>query len=340
MTDTFLTTIFIPAYSGNYTKNRAANGGKIEKITIHHMAGNLSVETLGAMWQKAGRSGSSHYGVRHHKIAQYVKEKDIAWTDGNWGSNRRSVTIETANNGGAPRWTVAQDTFDTLCRLVADIARRNRLGTLVPGKNLTWHSQYAATACPGPYLKDNMQRMANAANAINRPAAAPKVYTDADLKEGQTVRVSSAYKSSTDGAAKHLSASKLAHTSGVIGKKITAKGARNPYPILRGGTVIYYVNAGDVRAILSQPPTPPKAPPAAKYAVGTRVRVSSAYRTATDGINRHLPQSALAHTTGTIARIERHASGALKRNPYAIASPLDGKTIIYFVNDGDIRAVL
>ena len=58
-------------------------------------------------------------------------------------------------------------TFNKLVELVADIAKRNGLGTLVPGKNLTWHSMYTSTTCPGDYLRGKMQELANRANAIN-----------------------------------------------------------------------------------------------------------------------------------------------------------------------------
>lgn len=84
-----------------------------------------------------------------------------------WEANCRAVTIETSNSGGAPEWPVSDTTFQTLVTLVADIARRNGLGKLVKGKNLTWHSMYAATACPGPYLSGKLQELVDKANTIN-----------------------------------------------------------------------------------------------------------------------------------------------------------------------------
>ena len=40
----------------NYTKNRKAWGqDKITEICIHYMAGNLSIETCGQIWQTPGR---------------------------------------------------------------------------------------------------------------------------------------------------------------------------------------------------------------------------------------------------------------------------------------------
>ncbi len=171
---------YIPASTANYTKNRARYG-KISEITVHHVAGNSTVEQLGRLWQNPKRQGSSHYGVQGDNIGQYVKEEDIAWTNSNWAANVRAVTIETANSGGAPGWPVADDTLQTLIGLVADIAKRNKLGTLVVGKNLTYHSMYASTACPGPYLKGKMQHIADQANAINAatapaPSAPAKMY--------------------------------------------------------------------------------------------------------------------------------------------------------------------
>lgn len=166
MSNSSLITKFIPAHTGNYTKNRSGYG-KIEKITVHHMASNLTIERLGALWQAAGRKGSSHYGVQHSNIGQYVNESDIAWTDGAWDSNVKSVTIETANSGAAPDWRVADDTLETLIKLVADIAKRNGLHPLVCGKTLTWHSMYKATECPGPYLLSKVQYITDEANKLN-----------------------------------------------------------------------------------------------------------------------------------------------------------------------------
>lgn len=165
--DSSLVTSVIPAHTNNFTVDRSANGAHISEICIHHAAGNISIKTLGALWQNPNRAGSSHYGVSGTDIGQYVKESDIAWTNGHWPSNKRSVTIETSNSSGAPDWLVSDTTLDTLIRLVADIARRNNLGELVVGKNLTYHSMYANTLCPGPYLLSKLSEIAIKANRIN-----------------------------------------------------------------------------------------------------------------------------------------------------------------------------
>lgn len=188
MADSKLVTKWSPAYAGNFTRGRSRYG-KISEITLHHCAGNITIDALAALWQRVGRLGSSHYGVNHGEVGQYVAESDVAWTNSNWAANCRAVTIEIANSAGAPNWPVADDTLETVCKLVADIAKRNGLGKLVPGKNLTWHSMYAATACPGPYLRGKMQTIADRANFINGtadPAPAPTVNKTYTVQRGDS----------------------------------------------------------------------------------------------------------------------------------------------------------
>ena len=148
--DSKLVTKFIPAYEGNYTKDRKAQGGTISEITIHHCASILTIDALGALWQREGRKGSSHYGVSETNIGQYVHESDVAWTNGNWEANCRAVTIETSNSGGAPEWPVSDTTFQTLVTLVADIARRNGLGKLGAKKNDIWLEYLGETIIEDP----------------------------------------------------------------------------------------------------------------------------------------------------------------------------------------------
>lgn len=164
MSKSNLTQIVVPADEGNYTKGRS--GRNIEAITIHHMAGRLTAKQCGRIFQAKGRYGSSHYGVGYDgSIANYVDEEDTAWTNSNWDSNCKSVTIEISDNDNS--WYVNDTTLNAVIKLVADIAKRRNLGILVPGKNLTWHSMFTNTTCPGDYLRSKMQYIADEANKIN-----------------------------------------------------------------------------------------------------------------------------------------------------------------------------
>lgn len=164
MSKSSLVQVVVPADEGNYTKGRS--GRNIEAITIHHMAGRLTAEQCGKIFQAKGRYGSSHYGVGYDgSIANYVDEEDTAWTNSNWDSNCKSITIEISDNDN--RWYVNDITLNAVIKLVADIAKRRELGILVPGKNLTWHSMFTSTTCPGDYLRSKMQYIADEANKIN-----------------------------------------------------------------------------------------------------------------------------------------------------------------------------
>ena len=172
MSKSDLATISVPAYEGNFTYGRS--GRNIEAITIHHMAGKLTAEQCGRIFQQVGRYGSSHYGIGYNgEIASYVDEENTAWTNSNWDSNCKSVTIETSNSEIGGSWPVSDASLNALIKLVADIAKRNGLGTLVPGQNLTWHSMFADTTCPGDYLRSKMQYIADEANKLNAPAPEP-----------------------------------------------------------------------------------------------------------------------------------------------------------------------
>ena len=160
-----LTNIIVPASPKNYTKGRNA---KITEVCIHHVAGVMTAEAIGKLWQNPKRKGSSNYGIGYKgEIGCYVDEDNTAWCNSNWASNCRSISIETSNDKTGGDWHVSDASLDSLIKLIADIARRYKFGTLVRGKNITWHSMYAATACPGPYLLSKINYIIDKANEIN-----------------------------------------------------------------------------------------------------------------------------------------------------------------------------
>ncbi len=143
------------------------DGAKIDRITIHHMAGNLSVEQCGYIFSNSSRQASSNYGIGSDgRVGLYVAESNRSWSSSNYANDRRAVTIEVANNSGAPNWTVSDKALDKTIELCVDICRRNGIKKLTPGPNgnLTQHNYYAATICPGLYLKSKFDHIANEVN--------------------------------------------------------------------------------------------------------------------------------------------------------------------------------
>lgn len=139
----------------------------IDKITIHHMAGNLSVEACGNVFQT--KKASSNYGIGSDgRVGLYCNESDRSWCSSSGENDHRSVTIECANNSGAPNWTVSDKAYKKLIELCVDICKRNGIKQLNwtgdARGNLTIHKFFAATACPGPYLEARMPQIAKEVN--------------------------------------------------------------------------------------------------------------------------------------------------------------------------------
>lgn len=148
----------------------------IDTITIHCMAGNLSIEACGTIFANKARQVSSNYGIGSDgRIALYVNESDRSWCSSNKSNDHRAVTIEVANDGGAPDWHVSDKAMNSLINLVTDICKRNNIKELkwqgnknligqIDKQNMTVHRWFAAKACPGNYLYNKHCYIANEVN--------------------------------------------------------------------------------------------------------------------------------------------------------------------------------
>lgn len=167
---------------------------KIDTITIHCMAGNLSVESCGASFAKSSRKASSNYGIGSDgRIACYVGEEDRSWCSSNRANDNRAITIEVANDGGADTgWHVSDKAYKSLIRLLVDICKRNNITKLVwsnnkndrvnhkNGCNMTIHRDFANKSCPGDYLYSLHSKIAKEVNSslgvVKETKPANKIY--------------------------------------------------------------------------------------------------------------------------------------------------------------------
>ena len=165
----------------NYTKispnSTNPRNHKIDTIIVHHMAGNLTVESCGAGFADPARQASSNYAIgTDGRVGMYVEEKNRSWCSSNREVDHRGITIEVANDTRAPEWHVSDKALAKLIDLCTDICQRNGIPRLnFTGDktgNLVMHKYYAATECPGPYLGGKFQYIADQVNA--RLGSAPK----------------------------------------------------------------------------------------------------------------------------------------------------------------------
>ena len=144
---------------------------KIDKITIHHMAGVLTLSTVGRIFANPARKASSNYGInKYGQVGQFVDEKDRAWTSSNYANDHRAITIEVANSSIGGEWPISDKSYKALIKLCVDICKRNGIKKLIytgdATGNLTEHRYFSNTLCPGPYLHKRMGKIANDVNAI------------------------------------------------------------------------------------------------------------------------------------------------------------------------------
>lgn len=227
----------VKVWSPNYSSR---NGARIERIVIHHMAGNLTVETCGNIFLRPDRQVSSTYGVgTDGRIAQYVDESWRPWTTASYECDRGAVTIEVANDEIGGNWHVSDKALDATINLCVDVCRRNGIARLNytgdKSGNLHMHCWYTATACPGPYLKTKFgyiadevnKRLANINQPTNTDYASVKPGTIYTVIKGDTLsKIAKQYGTTTENLVKlnGIKNANLIH----IGQNIVIKASSSP----------------------------------------------------------------------------------------------------------------
>lgn len=157
----------------------------IDTVTIHVMAGNLTIESCASLFAPTSRQASSNYGIGSDgRIGMYVEEKDRSWCTSSGANDNRAITIEVANSEAKHPWPVSEAAYAALLDLVTDICRRNNIKKIlwkadknligqVALQNMTAHRWFAAKACPGDYLYERYYALADAINKRLGESSAP-----------------------------------------------------------------------------------------------------------------------------------------------------------------------
>lgn len=183
----------------SYTKLSPNHSGKrkhaIDTISIHCMAGNLSVEACGNLFAKSEKQASSNYGIGSDgRIALYVDEANRSWCTSSSSNDNRAITIEVANSVAKDPWPVSDAAYKSLINLLVDICQRNNIPKLlwqgdksligqVDKQNMTVHRWFAAKACPGDWLYNRHGQIAAEVNERLEAERAGKDENDMDIDE-------------------------------------------------------------------------------------------------------------------------------------------------------------
>lgn len=173
-----------------YTKispHSDARRDTIKKITIHHMAGNLTVEECGAVFQR--REASTNYGIDGKgNVGLYVDESRRAWATANPDNDHQAINIELANDEVGGNWHVSDTAINKCIELCVDICKRNGIKKINytgdKSGNLTMHRWFMTTACPGdylagkfPYIADEINKRLNGSQPTPEPTPSGNTWT-------------------------------------------------------------------------------------------------------------------------------------------------------------------
>jgi len=228
----------------------------IRKITIHHFAGNISIEAVSDFLRQPGANASYNYGIgTDGRIVLIVNERDRCWASSSAVNDNQAVVIGLANNTGAPNWEVSEVAFNAMINLVRCICARNGITEIVydgtANGTLTRHNFFAATACPGPFLQARFPEIMRRVNNLLRSPT-----QSSEFRVGDIVQFTGGGVFFTSRATTSI------HWRGRSRCSVTQMSTGTPQPLHLvsndGGGVHGWVSLRDVEAIsqTTNPPSP------------------------------------------------------------------------------------
>lgn len=164
---------FSPLISGTINHNgkySSRQGRPVLKFVQHHWAG-----TGGGIERMEGpdQASCTYVILTDGRILGHVPEEFRPWTSGSFEADGDAITIEVQNINGrvdgddnSPNsWQISDAAYDSIIRLIADVAHRYGWGGVAWG-NYRGHREFYATACPGGFLWARMDNTRAQANAV------------------------------------------------------------------------------------------------------------------------------------------------------------------------------
>lgn len=164
-----------PYFYSNVNNHWSIRSSAIDTITIHCAVGLVNSNSIARYLDTMTDDCSANYCIgKDGDITCMIPEKYRSWCSSNSANDDRAITIEVASETSSP-YKVPTLAMASLIDLLVDICsrhdirlkwswdaneRRNHFG----GCNMTVHRDFAAKSCPGDFLYDNMQAIADTVN--------------------------------------------------------------------------------------------------------------------------------------------------------------------------------
>lgn len=164
-----------PYFYSNVNQHWSLRSSSIDTITIHCAVGLANSFSIARYLDVMTGDSSANYCIgKDGDITCMIPEKYRSWCSSNTSNDDRAITIEVASETSSP-YKVPTLAMASLIDLLVDICsrhdmrlnwswdaneRRNHAG----GCNMTVHRDFANKSCPGDFLYDNMQAIADTVN--------------------------------------------------------------------------------------------------------------------------------------------------------------------------------
>lgn len=203
-------------------------GDTINGVVEHHTANGGGLSALGYVANANSRNSHPTYLIQNSGAVWGIVHPNRRPYSTAGRPDSEAVSFEVDNESGAPNWNISDAAAEALAQVIAYHYRnsnrfgngiaRNIPGVLQKEFFVAWHSQYVATACPGPNIRDQRQDWIIArAMQIAHPAPPKPPVIDPNIKvePGALVGVKAAFAVySTAAAAKAGGTGKATYPAG------------------------------------------------------------------------------------------------------------------------------
>ena len=156
----------------HHNKYSLRQGNPVIRVFQHHHA-SVNLAGVNRLTDPNQQASANYIILSTGEILGQVPEEFRAWTTSGFDNDKNAITFEVQNistaingNDNDPNaWKVSDAAYNSIIRLLADIAKRYAWGAVSAG-NYRGHREVAPTACPGGYLWGRMDRTRAAANAL------------------------------------------------------------------------------------------------------------------------------------------------------------------------------
>lgn len=164
-----------PYFYSNVNHHWSLRSSKIDTITIHCAVGLANSNSIARYLDVMTDDSSANYCIgKDGDITCMIPEMYRSWCSSSTSNDDRAITIEVASETSSP-YKVPTLAMASLIDLLVDICFRrgmhlkwswdaNERRNHIAGCNMTVHRDFAAKSCPGDFLYDNMQAIADTVN--------------------------------------------------------------------------------------------------------------------------------------------------------------------------------